>query len=177
MTVALTIPAAVINAANEECFRPQKGSITNGEGSPAGWVGEWVFSQHFLSAKRLWKNPEADFLLPNDELLDVKTKRTSTFGVQPHYVGSVKADSHDGDRGASQICQWYAFCRVNLTAKCGWYCGSISKVGFFEQATLIRRGSSDGSDNGFKSHATMWNIPYSQLTHSPWEPVHNELIY
>ena len=123
-------------------------SITKGEGSIAGFIGELVVAS-YLEAKQE-NTYDYDLVLKDGRTVDVKTKRTK---VKPrkHYETSVAAFN------TKQKCDCYYFVRVSNDLKTAWLLGMVPKEEYFKKSKLLKKGQQDG-DNGFIVKADCYNM-------------------
>lgn len=134
-----------------------RGSITNGEGNIAGFVGEIVTAK-YLGARRVnQSSPNYDYDITfNEKKIDVKTKRTTEERVLPNYEASI------ADYNPDQKCDIYLFTRVNLDIDKCWLIGWLPKKQYFKQARFLKKGQIDGSNN-FVVQADCYNVRYSNM--------------
>jgi hypothetical protein len=128
-------------------------SITRGDGNLAGFIGEQVVWQ-ILGGE--WANTyDYDIIAKDGSTVDVKTKRTGVTPL-PHYDCSVSG------LNAKQKCDKYAFVRILNNNTKAWYLGTIDKDVFYENATFIKKGEVDPSNN-FKAKSDMYNLTIAKL--------------
>jgi hypothetical protein len=131
-------------------------SILRGNGNIAGFIGEQI-ALDIIGGK--WENTyQYDILLDNNIKVDVKTKQT-TVKPLPHYDCSIAQTS------SKQACDWYVFTRVKKDFSIGWFLGAMSKKQYFEDATFLRKGEVDPSNN-FTVRADCYNLPIHSLNES-----------
>ena len=134
------------------------GSITEGEGRVAGFLGEMCFA--YLTGGEILDTFNHDVLL-NDEKVEVKTKRSS-YVPQPHWLSSVAEQSEH------QVPDYYAFFFVKymdkeLTVPQGiYYAGGLKYEDFWANSTYLRKGEGD-SNNNYSAHIPQNNIKNSEL--------------
>ena len=134
-----------------------KNSIEKGAGTPAGIIGQYI-ARFILGGKIEKRKPQLyhyDLLLDDGRKVEVKTKRTTVI-PKPFYEGSV---TRVNDK---QKCDLYAFCRVDMDKKLGWWLGWISRDDFFEKAIFMKKGDIDHRNN-YTVKKTCWNIIYEDL--------------
>ncbi len=128
-------------------------SITRGDGNLSGFIGEQVAWQ-IIGGE--WANTyDYDIVDGKGKTVDVKTKRT---GVKPlpHYDCSVSG------LNTKQQCDRYAFVRILNNNTTAWYLGAIDKSVFYDNATFIKKGDVDPSNN-FKAKSDMYNLTIVKL--------------
>lgn len=130
-----------------------KNSITRGQGNVIGFLGETMVSKYLKVVHR--QSYDYDFVLPNGETIDVKTKRTS---VKPKVVYDCSVSNYN----TKQDCDYYVFARVLEDHTKGWLLGYYPKKEFFKDASLIKKGDTDPS-NGYTARSDHWNIKIHQL--------------
>jgi hypothetical protein len=130
-----------------------RGSITNGGGNQVGFLGECLVSSFF---KIPFNNTyEYDFILPNGETIDVKTK-TTTVVPRSDYDCSVAAWNK------SQACDYYVFTRVKKSLDKGWILGYLPKDTYYKEAVKLKKGEVDPSNN-FTVKSDCYNVKINQL--------------
>lgn len=129
-----------------------KGSITHGDGSLAGFVGEIVVAD-YLGARQA-NTYDYDLLTPEGYTIDVKTKRTN-FVPQEHYECSV------AKYNTKQECSYYVFTRIKMPFQL-WILGYISREEYFKIGVPHKKGDRDGA-NGFRFKAACVNVRIDQL--------------
>ena len=147
------------------------GSVTKGEGGPAGFLGEEAVAAYmggelisFAPGREKYNH---DMML-NGKKWEIKTKRRSV-APKPSYDCTIGEWSHH------QKPDTYVFISVELAktyketsgilegqVKNVWLLGSKSYDDYFEQARFIREGEID-PDNGFECHADMYNVAIRDL--------------
>ena len=128
-------------------------SIMQGEGSIAGFVGEYITAD--ILDGEVMDTYDYDILLRNYDTVDVKTKRVSS-APRDYYSCSV------ANYNTIQKCSYYAFTRVLNNMSKAWYLGKISKERFYDIATFHKKGDVD-PDNSFVFRADCYNIPIREL--------------
>lgn len=131
---------------------PLTNSITNGQGNIAGFLGEKIVADYF--GYEINNTYDYD-LLNGEEKIDVKTKRTG-FKPQSYYDCSIAAYN------LQQQCDSYIFVRVLNDFSKAWILGKKSKVDYFKEARLLKKGSTDGSNN-FTVKADCYNLKIQDL--------------
>lgn len=133
-----------------------KGSITRGEGNKAGFIGE-IVGCGVCQGKRC-NTFQHDFLLPNGQKVEVKTKRCSG-KPKLHYNCSVCLDN------PNQTCDYYLFIRVNYEFTTCWVLGYLPKEEFMKLAFILEDGELDLVDNarGFVAKRDCLNVTIEQL--------------
>lgn len=132
-----------------------KNSITKGEGSQAGYIGEEMVKK-YLRCKS--KNTFDYDLVKKGKTLEVKTKRCNS-EPKPHYESSITANN------IKQKCSYYIFVRVLSDYSYGWILGFCSKRKYFNNARFCRAGSLDYKSGGkWSFKANCYNLPISKLT-------------
>lgn len=152
----------------DETDPPFQGSITDGEGRLAGYIGELMLAKYrtdFVSKS----TRNHDFISKNGTV-EVKTKRQYVdYAPLAHYEGSVAIISEH------QKPEFYVFCRVHVDKKSdypnvhypyGWICGGISREDFFKVCRKLTQSEIDG-DNNFEVRADCFNIRYDQTKYFP----------
>lgn len=129
-----------------------KGSITNGDGNLAGFVGEVVVAD-FLGLRQE-NTYNYDLVTPDGYTIDVKTKRTN-FKPEDHYECSIAAYN------SRQECDYYLFTRLKLPFQI-WLLGWLPRDTYYEIGQYKKKGSRDSS-NGFKFRANCYNVPIYSL--------------
>ena len=127
-------------------------SILNGGGNLAGFIGEQIVL--FVLGGE-WINTYQYDLIINGYKVDVKTKQTSVKPL-PHYECSIT------EANSSQECDYYAFTRVKKDFSVGWYLGIMRKQDYFLNATFLKKGEVDPSNN-YVVRASCYNLPISKL--------------
>lgn len=133
-----------------------KNSITDGDGNIAGFLGEEVANQVIMG--QITNTYDYDIIEDSGVKWDVKTKRC-TSAPKDYYECSVAAFN------TKQQCNNYAFVRIeNVNGKWGraWFLGAYNKNDYFDDATLLKKGQIDPSNN-FKVKADCYNIAISKL--------------
>ena len=147
------------------------GSVTKGEGGPAGFLGEEAVAAYMggelISFAPGQEKYNHDMML-NGKRWEIKTKRRSV-APKPSYDCSIGEWSHH------QRPDTYVFLSVELAktykdtsgilegqVKNVWLLGSKSYDDYFNQARFIHEGDIDPS-NGFQCSADMYNITIGQL--------------
>jgi hypothetical protein len=128
-------------------------SITSGEGSFAGFLGETMVA-NYIDAK-IVNTYDYDLLFMDNLKIDVKTKRTDV-KPKPYYECSV------ADFNTTQNCDWYVFTRVSNSCLRGWILGFLPKKAFYKKAVFCRKGDVDMS-NYFLFKADCYNIKIEDL--------------
>jgi hypothetical protein len=128
-------------------------SITQGDGSIAGFVGEYITAD--ILDGEVMDTYDYDILLRNYDTVDVKTKRVSS-APKDYYSCSV------ANFNTKQKCTYYAFTRVLNDISKAWYLGKISRERFYDIATFHKMGDID-PDNSFIFRADCYNIPIREL--------------
>ena len=127
-------------------------SILNGGGNLAGFIGEQIVL--FVLGGE-WINTYQYDLIIKGYKVDVKTKQTSVKPL-PHYECSIT------EANSSQECDYYAFTRVKKDFSVGWYLGIMRKQDYFLNATFLKKGEVDPSNN-YVVRASCYNLPISKL--------------
>jgi hypothetical protein len=128
-------------------------SILKGSGSVAGFIGEQVVQQVVGGE---WDNTyEYDLISALNNKIEVKTKQTSRKPL-PYYECSVAKFN------TRQLCDYYAFVRVNYDQTLAWYLGAMQRAEYYSKATFFSKGEVD-PDNNFIVKADMYNLPISEL--------------
>jgi hypothetical protein len=137
-------------------------SITAGEGNLAGFLGEFIAAQEI--GAEVNNTYEYDLLVGDTANLiriDVKTKRC-TSKPRDFYECSI------ADYNTKQNCDIYVFTRL-LWHKAkpqvwerGWLLGWLPKKDYFEQATFLKKGQVDPSNN-YTVKADCYNLKISCL--------------
>lgn len=147
-----------------------QGSITKGEGSLLGTLGEIVVAEFLelplVNDGEKWE-PHYDLLHPDWGKVDVKSKRQNGPRIYSGYENSVWEDSRERQR-----CEYYLFNRIRLSlaeekaedfTKCiVWLLGIFPKQKYFETARFVAKGSKDPK-NGFVARDSCWNLPIHML--------------
>ncbi len=134
-----------------------KNSIEKGAGTPAGIIGQYI-ARFVLGGTIERRKPQLyhyDLLLDDGRKVEVKTKRTTVVPMS-FYEGSV---TRVNDK---QKCDIYAFCRVDIDQKLGWWMGWINRNEFFDKAIYMKKGDIDPRNN-YVVKKTCWNIIYGDL--------------
>ena len=131
-----------------------RGSITEGEGNIAGFIGEYSVHEKLLLSE-IKRTKDYDLIYKNF-LIDVKTKRTTVDYCKPTYEASIS------DYNPNQLCDIYIFTRVNMEKRFGWIVGYIPKKEYFSKARFLKKGQIDGS-NMFVVKGDCWNLYYRDL--------------
>lgn len=133
-------------------------SITGGQGSYAGFIGEYVVLNYLYGVDRV----EPDDTMKYDIALgrftaDIKTKRVKS-SPKPNYQCSVTIKSL-----AHQRPHVYIFVRVDMiTYRRAWILGTISRKRLLKDGVRMMAGEYD-SDNKYTCREDCINIPISQL--------------
>jgi hypothetical protein len=140
-----------------------RNSITKGKGNVYGFLGEILV---FNLLKKLFNDNEDiiehsntydyDLIFNRKAKLDVKTKVVST-PPQGHYECSVAA------LNPFQKCDAYVFTRVLKDMSCGWVLGWYDKKQYFKEATFLKKGQVDPSNN-WTVRTDCYNLPINILT-------------
>ena len=140
-----------------ECLGVLKGSITKGKGNVFGFLGEQIALS--VLGGELVNTFDYDLVIPAPPTgklkIDVKTKRTSVKPL-PHYECSV------ADITRKQDCDYFAFVRVLNDQTKGWFLGMKKRNVYFDEATYLKRGDKDPSNN-FTVRANCYNMAISAL--------------
>jgi len=155
--IELEIPSKVINKARKlsDELGVLNNSITKGQGSLAGFVGELMFNS--VVEGKLVHTYDYDIVLKDKSKVDVKTKRT-TVKPLPHYNCTVASSN------IKQACDYYGFVRVMDNFSKVWILGMMKKEKFFEEATFMKRGE---RDEGYVCRADCYNIKIENLDDLP----------
>ena len=140
-----------------------RNSITKGKGNVYGFLGEIIV---FDLLKKMFNDDadiiehsntyDYDLIFNQKARLDVKTKVVST-PPQGHYECSVAA------LNTSQQCDAYVFTRVLKDMSCGWVLGWYDKKQFLKEATFLKKGQVDPSNN-WTVRTDCYNLPINILT-------------
>ena len=135
-----------------------RNSITNGEGSLAGFIGE-ILANQIIDGEI---SNTYDYDIIKDKMkYDIKTKRC-TSEPKPHYECSVAAYN------TRQACDMYVFTRVWFDPqrrprwRRGYILGYMAKQEFYRLAKKLSAGMVDPSNN-FIVKADCYNIKISDL--------------
>lgn len=146
-----------------------RNSIEGGRGNRAGYLGE-IALRDFFGAEMVSCRPGEDKfshdLLLHGRRVEVKTKRRVVKPLASYEVSVARTSKH-------QRPDDYAFVSLHFERHFGkpriyrgliaiWLCGTISAEQFWKDARTVEKGDVNPS-NGFKAHATMFNLPISQL--------------
>ena len=136
-----------------------KNSILKGEGSVAGFIGEFAFV-HFIKTKYPEHSISINNTYDSDIIyegwkLECKTKQTN--GKSQHKWEASVAKSNP-----NQKCHVYVFVRVSYDRKKAWICGWMSKKEYFDKAWLRHKGHYDPS-NGNGCLDSCYNLHCSEL--------------
>lgn len=134
-------------------------SIRKGKGTPAGNIGEVMVKKIF--GGHIVNDFQYDILTNDGAKIEVKTKEISSkdgLDITP----TLEWDASVSKENDSQDCDHYAFCRVNIHQKKGWYMGIISRNEFFDKARELKKGDKDG-DNGYVVKQSCWNLKYREI--------------
>jgi hypothetical protein len=133
-----------------------KNSITSGEGSVHGFIGEEI-AAFVVGAKE--ENTYDYDIVKQGRKIDVKTKRV-TSEPQGHYNCSV------ADFNTKQKCDYYLFMRVMDDLSMAYVLGFCPKDEFYQKAHFLKKGD---IDDGFVVKADCYNMkvedlyPFSEL--------------
>ena len=152
--IKVEITEDMITAANDKAIEMGKlnNSILNGAGSIAGFLGEQI-ALKVLGGQ--WQNTYDYDIVVGDKRIDVKTKQT-TVAPLPHYECSIAAFN------TKQDCDAYAFVRVLKDLSVGWFLGVSEKDAYFNDATFMKKGDVDPSNN-FTVRADCYNLRIDKL--------------
>jgi hypothetical protein len=129
-------------------------SILAGRGNMAGFLGELVACQYLnCTAQNTYQHD----IVVNGRRYDVKAKQRKSL-PKPDYMASV-TDYQD------QMAYGYIFVSVMLdngTPTVVTLCGHMPRREFKDQATLVKAGEHDPSNN-WTCSMDCWSLPYSQL--------------
>lgn len=132
-------------------------SILSGRGNLAGFVGELVVAD--LTGATRQNTKDYDLITPDGLTIDVKTKRTK-FKPEDDFEASIaKTSLHQG-------CSIYCFVRVLYNLSWAYVCGFYPKERYFEDATYLKKGDYDPS-NDFVVKWSCYNLPHHRLM--TWE--------
>jgi len=168
-----------------------KGSITNGDGNQAAFIGEIAVSE-YLGYKRTnihLENDEYDkkkiyhydMFDKKERKVEVKTKRCSSLPL-PEYTTSICNDN------IKQECDYYLFTRVSKKHNKVWILGWLEKVDYFSGSTFCIEGEVDPDRGNWYFKRNCWNRYIGELNkisdlenmilkedHSNWENLLLEL--
>ena len=131
-----------------------KNSITRGEGSLVGFLGEILVVKHFGGV--IENTYDYDVII-NGRKIDVKTKRTTVVPLDT-YLATVAGYN------TRQACDSYYFVRIDLSKKEGYLLGGLSKSAFFRKATFYKKGELDPSSHlGWTFTADCYNVEIRNL--------------
>ena len=154
-----------------------KNSITKGRGNMAGKLGELAFSAYVGSP--LEDKPNYD-MIHNGEKLEIKTKQRAVAPKSHYDVSVAKTSRHQHpDR--------YVFISIEFDnkgywgkpytggkivggatydgVKNIWLCGDKGAEEYFKEATVLKKGDKDGSNN-FMALVVTYNMKISDLEQS-----------
>lgn len=149
MTVAAATKAAEMGRLNN--------SIMKGEGNIAGFLGEEI--ARVILGGRTSNTYDYDLVLDDGLTIDVKTKQT-TVTPKDNYECSV------AEFNTRQKCDYYCFVRVRDDFNVGWYLGVYPKNKYYKDATYLKKGTLDPSNN-YVVRASCYNMRISDLYSSP----------
>jgi hypothetical protein len=132
------------------------GSIEDGDGNVAGFLGERAFVDFFGGERH---NTYDYDILYDGWKVDVKTKRR-TVDPKGYYEASI------ADYNTEQDCDMYYFVSINTEDKSVWLCGFMPPSRFYDEATFHEEGDFD-PDNGFHYKADCWNLAYKEMLELP----------
>lgn len=157
-------------------------SITKGERNVMGTLGELCYItllSHIYDLEDIEYEPNYNYdLRIGGVKVDVKSKQR-TVAPQSHYAASIVAYSKD-----KQLCDYYAFTTITVGKhdtdfKDFYFLGHIKKSDYFQRATFMRKGQSDGGNHHkgqeFKIRADCYNLNYSELDQYPLEGIEGAL--
>lgn len=139
-------------------------SIRKGRGTPVGNVGEVLFKKLFRDRGydcKIVRDYEYDILLDNNIRVEVKTKEISKKDgrdIKP----TLDWDASVSRKNDRQECDYYAFCRVNMNHKKGWFMGMIPKNEFKNKARKLKSGQKDGSNEYVVKQGCL-NLAYREM--------------
>lgn len=133
-----------------------RGSIENGDGNHAGFLGEHAFIEVFGGERH---NTYDYDILYDGWKVDVKTKRR-TVDPKGYYEASIP------DYNTEQDCDMYYFVSINTDTKSVWFCGFMPPSRFYEEATFHEEGDRN-LDNGFRYKTDCWNLAYKEMLELP----------
>jgi len=131
-----------------------RGSITDGDGNIAGFIGEYSVHEKLLLSE-IKRTKDYDLVYKNF-LIDVKTKRTTVNYCNPDFEASIS------NYNPNQQCDIYIFTRVNIEKRFGWIAGYMTKQEYFSKARFLKKDQIDGS-NMFIVKGDCWNLCYREL--------------
>ena len=129
------------------------GSITDGNGNVAGFLGEEIILAECSDIKR--ENTYDYDMLLNDMTIDVKTKRC-TSKPRDYYECSI------ADFNTKQKSDIYIFVRVMNDYSKGWILGYKKKNAYFKDAVFHEKGDVD-TNNDFVFKADCYNLAIKDL--------------
>jgi hypothetical protein len=130
-----------------------RNSILKGQGNFTGFLGEEVALS--VLGGTLTNTYDYDLIDKDNTKIDVKTKLTSVKPLE-YFECSVAAYN------TKQQCDKYAFVRISKDFTRAWFLGTKLKKDYFEQATFLKKGDIDGSNN-FEVRADCYNLPINKL--------------
>jgi hypothetical protein len=128
-------------------------SILGGAGNAAGTAAELVVAE-LIGATRA-NTKDYDLVMPDGVTIDVKCKRTQ-FAPEPDFEASVAKTS------LHQQCAIYCFARILYNMAWLYVVGFYPKDLYFENATPLRKGDYDPS-NDFTVKWSCFNLPHREL--------------
>jgi hypothetical protein len=151
----ITVSKDMVNKARAKATEMGRlnNSITGGQGSVAGFLGEEV--ARLIMGGSEENTYDYDLKLDNGYTVDVKTKRT-TVPPKRYYECSV------AELNTKQKCDYYAFVRVHKDLHTAWFLGVYPKSAYYKDATYLKKGDVDPSNN-FTVKSNCYNLPISAL--------------
>ena len=151
----ITVSKDMVNKARAKATEMGRlnNSITGGQGSVAGFLGEEV--ARLIMGGSEENTYDYDLKLDNGYTVDVKTKRT-TVPPKRYYECSV------AELNTKQKCDYYAFVRVYKDLHTAWFLGVYPKSAYYKDATYLKKGDVDPSNN-FTVKSNCYNLPISAL--------------
>lgn len=151
--IEVPITAEIIEQAQQmaEEMGTLKGSITEGSGNVAGFIGELLVCQ--VTGAKPSNDFQHDLNIDGVVLLEVKTKQRTKAPLASYEV-DVAA------RNIRQQADYYVFTSVAYDQSVGYVLGCMPKFEYITQARFRERGSNFG---GFTVKASCFSMPISKL--------------
>ena len=128
-------------------------SITRGQGSLAGFVGEEVVRELLDGVEK--NTYDYDLLSKTGKKVEVKTKRTG-YTPKDYYECSI------AKYNTKQKCDYYVFVRVHNDLTKAWILGCYPKENYLKNSKALKKGDVDPSNN-FTVKADCYNMAIKDL--------------
>lgn len=153
--------------AERNVFKTPKNSITDGEHTAYGRLGEIVLVDYLKELgveASIADNKDYDIILGDGTTIDVKSAVVTTSPKESYYCNVY--------RTSDQQCDYYFFTRIlqvpgrNTFVESTvivYLLGYVSKARFFKEAKFLKKGASDPQKPEFIMKSDTWHFPIDRL--------------